>query len=187
VQRRFIEALQAVRIPRLRALGVITAETKTFLVRLGEVEQSVAVTLRKFPNQGSWSLFVCPRCGRHAQVLRLLDGAVVCRRCCISRGVRPRADTMTVRQRAILRIPKLRAMLESDKPLRLKPSTLWGKMERRSRLEAALRECEFRVAKVRSSRKKLEAIVDPCDEPDFEAPKRRWPRSKPKLFEPVDR
>lgn len=63
MQRRSIDDLQAVRIPRLRALGLITAETTQFLVRLGEIEQSVAVTLRKFPNQGSWSLFVCRRVG----------------------------------------------------------------------------------------------------------------------------
>jgi hypothetical protein len=52
---------------------------------------------------------------------------------------------MSVRQRAEHRIPKLRAMLESEAPLRLKP-VLWGKMERRKRLEAALRRCEFIVA-----------------------------------------
>jgi hypothetical protein len=52
---------------------------------------------------------------------------------------------MAVRQRAEHRIPKLRAMLESDVSLRLKPH-LWGKMERRKRLEAALRGCEFLVS-----------------------------------------
>ena len=90
---------------------------------------------------------------------------------------------MSVRQRAAHRIPKLRAVLESDKPLRLKPSTLWGTMERRKRLEAALRECEYRAAQVRSPRK-TKTIVDPCDEPDFKPPRRPWPRLKSKLSEP---
>jgi hypothetical protein len=126
-------------------LDLITAETREFVVRLGEVEQAVAVTLRKFPNQGSWSLFVCPTCGRCAQVLRLLDDVLVCRRCCIRRGVRHRCELMGPRQRAEVRIPRLRAMLESPTSLRLKP-VLWGKMERRKRLEAALRRCEFIVA-----------------------------------------
>ena len=36
--------------------------------------------------------------------------------------------TMSVRQRAEHRIPKLRAMLESETSLRLKP-VLWGKMD----------------------------------------------------------
>jgi hypothetical protein len=49
---------------------------------------------------------------------------------------------MSVRQRAEHRIPKLRAKLESVESLRLKPH-LWGKMERRSRLEAALWRAEY--------------------------------------------
>jgi hypothetical protein len=57
---------------------------------------------------------------------------------------------MGLRQRAEHRIPKLRAMLESDVSLRLKPH-LWGTMERRSRLEAALRRAEYIVS--RSSRR----------------------------------
>ena len=51
---------------------------------------------------------------------------------------------MSVRQRAEHRIPKLRAMLERTDSARLKP-VLWGKMERRSRLEAALKRAEFVV------------------------------------------
>jgi hypothetical protein len=51
---------------------------------------------------------------------------------------------MSVRQRAEHRIPKLRAMLERTGSARLKP-VLWGKMERRSRLEAALRRAELIV------------------------------------------
>lgn len=144
--KRFADDLPSIKISRLRALDIVAAETTELVVRLGEVEQSVAVTLRKFPNRGSWSLFVCPTCGRQAQVLRLLNGAVVCRRCCISRGVCPCTWPMSPRQRAEHRIPKLRAKLESADSLRLKPH-LWGKMERRKRLEAALRRCEFIVAR----------------------------------------
>jgi hypothetical protein len=72
---------------------------------------------------------------------------------------------------------KLKAMLESAESLRFKPH-LWGRMERRSHIEAALRECEFRVAQ-RGAPRKTKTIVDVCDEPDFVAPKRPWPRSKP--------
>jgi hypothetical protein len=56
--------------------------------------------------------------------------------------VRPRTSTMSVRQRAERRIQKLSAMLKSAQSLRLKPH-LWGKMERRSRLEEALRRAEY--------------------------------------------
>jgi hypothetical protein len=52
---------------------------------------------------------------------------------------------MKPRRRAEHRIPKLRAMLESEQSLRLKP-VLWGTMERRKRFEAALARCEYIVA-----------------------------------------
>ena len=70
--------------------------------------------------------------------MRLLNGRLLRSRCFQARGVLYRAVPAGLRQRAALRIPKLRAMLESDKPLRLKPSTMRGKMERRARHEAAL-------------------------------------------------
>ena len=90
--RQFIDDLLAVSASRLRAADIITAETTAFVVRLGDVEQVVAVTLRKFPNGGSWSLFFCPTCGRRAQVLRALNGILVCWRCCFRYGVRYRCE-----------------------------------------------------------------------------------------------
>jgi hypothetical protein len=45
-------------------------------------------------------------------------------------------------------------MLESEASLRLKP-VLWGKMERRSRLKAALARAEFLVARLRLSESSL--------------------------------
>jgi hypothetical protein len=135
--RRFIDDLPAVKISRLRALDLVTAETTEFTVRLGDIEQTVAVKLRKFPSGGSWSLLICPTCGRRARVLRSLNGCLRCWRCLHARGVRYRAWPASVRQRAAMRVPKLRAMLESTQSLRLKP-VLWGTMERRERHEAAL-------------------------------------------------
>ena len=52
-----------------------------------------------------------------------------------------------------MRIPKLCAMLESEEPLRLKPSTLWGTMEKRSRHEASLRR-NVLIATLRNGRHK---------------------------------
>jgi ribosomal protein L37AE/L43A len=115
-------------------------------VGVGDLGVEVGLYLQRFANGGSWSLFRCPSCGRKARVLRLLEGSVVCRRCCIARGVRPRTSPMSVRQRAERRISKLKAMLESERSLRLKPH-LWGKLERRSRLETALARAEFIVSR----------------------------------------
>jgi hypothetical protein len=61
----------------LRALGDVTAATKSTTVVLDGCEFNVAVALRRFPNGGGWSKFVCPGCGWSVRVLRLLDGAVV--------------------------------------------------------------------------------------------------------------
>jgi hypothetical protein len=144
VGRIFQDDLPSISISRLRATGVITAETTEFVVRLGDVEQTVGVKARRFPNGGGWSSFVAPCCSRQVRVLKLLEGALVCCRCLPRRGVWPRTWPMSVRQRAEHRIPKLRAMLQSEQPLRLKPQR-WGKMERRSRLEAALRQAELLV------------------------------------------
>jgi hypothetical protein len=176
----YLDDLRIIAIPRLRALGLVTAEMTEFVVRIGDVEQNVGLTVRKFPNGGSWSQFICPACGWKVRMLRLLDGAVLCTRCCIRRGASPRVWSMSVKQRAERRIPRLRAMLESPTSLRLKPSTLWGRMERRSRMEAALREAEFRVAQsgIVRARARADRVEDPCDEADFQPPRRPWPGLK---------
>jgi hypothetical protein len=141
VARIFQDDLPSVGVSRLRANGTITAETTRTTIGLADVEVEVGLSLQKFPNGGSWSLFRCPSCGRKARTLRLFEGCVIWR-CCVSRGVLYRSEPMSVRRRAELRIPKLRAKLESAESLRLKPH-LWGKMERRLRLEAALRRAEY--------------------------------------------
>ena len=180
--RRFVDDLPVVKISRLRALDIIAAEMTEFVVRVGDVEQRVAVKLRKFPNGGSWSLFVCPTCEHPAKVLRALNGVLVCWRCCFRLGVRYRCEPVGQRRRVELRLPRLRAMLESKESLRLKPH-LWGTMERRKRHEAALARHEFIVAQTGSPRKKISATIDPGSEPDFVAPKRPWPGRKSKLSE----
>ena len=140
----FQDDLPSVGISRLRACGVITAEMTRATIGFANVKVEVDLSLQKFPNGGSWSLFLCPSCGRKARTLRLLEGCVFCWRCCVSRGVRYRCEPMGSRRRAEHRIPKLRAKLESAASLRLKPH-LWGTMERRSRLEAALQRAELIV------------------------------------------
>jgi hypothetical protein len=108
--------------------------------------------LHKFPNGGSWSLFMAPCCGRRAKALRLYEGDLLCRLCLVARGVLWRCEPASLRRRAEMRIPKLKAMLESEAPLRLKPH-LWGKLERRKRHEATLARCEHIVAKAKFKRR----------------------------------
>jgi hypothetical protein len=136
-EKRFIDDLPAVHISRLRALGVVTADMQQFTVALGDVTAVVGVSLLQFPNGGSWSFFVCPTCGKSVRTLRSLNGVIVCKRCCVARGVRYRCEPTGARQRAAMRAPKLFERLNSEASLRLKPH-LWGTMERRSRYEETL-------------------------------------------------
>jgi hypothetical protein len=152
----------SIKVIGLRALA------KLFIQAAGSDSRHVQHV--RFPNGGGWSFFVCP-CGRRCRALRLLEGAVVCRNCCERRRIRWRASSMSRRQRAEHRIPKLKAMLESPAPLRLKPALKWSAMEKRLRHEATLRECEFRA--VRKVKAEVEAAPDPAGEPGFRVP-RRW-------------
>jgi hypothetical protein len=144
VKRLFVDDLPSVSISRLRAIGVITTEMHKAVIGFGDLEVEVDLTHRYFANNGSWSFFRCPQCGRRVRTLRLLCGDVLCKRCCARRGVRYRCEPLSVKKRAELRIPKLKAMLGSEVSLRLKP-VLWGKLERRSRLQAALERAEYVV------------------------------------------
>ena len=164
--------LPAVKISRLCATGIVTADMANAVVSLGGVEAIIGLAHTRFPNGGGWSYFICPACGRMAQRLRLFAGQLLCSRCLVRHGVRGRLEPLTVRQRAELRAPELRARLSSSTSERLKPH-LWGTMERRGRLEAVLREAEFRVAQLRVPRKKVAAAIDPCDELDYKPPKTR--------------
>ena len=134
--------LPSISVSRLRASGAIAAETLCTMVAGVEVR----LDLVKFANGGSWSFFLCPHCGRRSRTLKLFEGCMLCWRCCHRRGARYRVWTRALRGRAEHRIPKLKAVLESETSLRLKPH-LWGKMERRPRMEAALARCEYVVSK----------------------------------------
>jgi hypothetical protein len=139
-----IDDMPMVSASRLRAQGVIRAEDATAAVAFGDAEFTVSLSLVRFPNGGSWSFFICA-CGRRCRTLRLFDGELGCKGCLERRGFRYRVLSLPEYERAKRRIPKLRAMLESETPLRRKPHLLWSKLERRKRLEAALRKAELLV------------------------------------------
>ncbi|MFY9970994.1 MAG: hypothetical protein WAK41_16485 [Roseiarcus sp.] len=132
-----IDDLPSVSVSRLRALGEITAQTKVTSVGFGEVSFNVALSLRRFPNGGSWSFFLCP-CGRRARVLRLFEGGLACRQCLGARGLRPRVQLIRTEKRASYLAPKRLERLNSTTPARIHPRP--GRMlDRRANLEIALR------------------------------------------------
>jgi hypothetical protein len=129
-------------VSRLRAAGVITAETTVTTVVFGDQSFDVAVVHRRFPNGGGWSFFACP-CGHRARILRLEGGSLGCKRCLEARGFRYRAAGLSGVERMARTIPRLRARLLGG-PARLHPRP--GRvLDRRVLLEAALRRAELNL------------------------------------------
>jgi hypothetical protein len=132
-----IDDLPAVSASRLRALGDIMAEMKTATVKFDDMEFVVALSLRRFPNGGTWSFFVCA-CGRRARILRLFEGGLACSRCLGARGLRPRVQLIRTERRAAYHAPRIFSRLNSTTPARIHPRP--GRMlDRRANLEAKLR------------------------------------------------
>jgi hypothetical protein len=130
-------------VSRLRAEGAISAGMTSVRIGFGAIELKREVRLehRHFPNGGSWSFFLCPRCERRVRRLRLNDGRVMCSRCCgnfhcISYGSPEQRGTAREH-----RIEKLRKLID-DGPARLKPRS--GRiLDRRFWLTIALRRAEI--------------------------------------------
>ena len=148
----FFDELVGLTASRLRATGAIRLEDRQVLIPFGEQNKLIGVAHTKFPNGGSWSYLVCPKCGRRAKRLWLVDDAPRCRLCLEKLGVRYRAAygfgrTERLRERD-RRIDRLQAMLEGG-PMRFKPvPPNWGnrRLDRRNRLIAALQRAPSPLA-----------------------------------------
>jgi hypothetical protein len=145
----FFDELVSVSVSRLRATGVIRLEDRHGIIAFGEKQKVVGVAHTKFPNGGSWSYFRCPKCGRRAKKLWLIDDAPRCRLCLERLGVRNRAAygfgrTERLRERD-RRVDRLQAMLEGG-PMRYKPvPPNWGdrRLDRRNCLTATLQRARI--------------------------------------------
>jgi hypothetical protein len=145
----FFDQLVSVGVSRLRATGAIRLEDRQALVPFGDRNKLIGVDHSVFPNGGSWSYLVCPKCGRRAKRLWLVDDAPRCRHCLEKLGVRYRSAygfgrTERLRERD-RRVDRLQAMLEGG-PMRVKPvPPNWGnrRLDRRNRLTAALQRARI--------------------------------------------
>jgi hypothetical protein len=145
----FFDELVSIAASRLKATGVIKLENQWALIPFGEQTKLVGVAHTVFKNGGSWSYFICPKCGRRAKRLWLADDAPRCRLCLEKLGVRYRAAygfgrTERLRERD-RRIDRLQAMLEGG-PMRFKPvPPNWGnrRLDRRIRLTWALHQARI--------------------------------------------
>jgi hypothetical protein len=145
----FFDELVTLTASHLRATGAIRLEDRHGVIAFGDKQKLVGLAHTKFPNGGSWSYFICPRCDRRAKRLWLIDDAPCCVKCCWSLGVRYRSAygfgrTARLRQRD-RRIDRLEAMLEGG-PMRVKPvPPNWGnrRLDRRNRLTWSLRRARI--------------------------------------------
>jgi hypothetical protein len=93
----FFDELVSLDAARLKAAGAIRSEDRHGVIAFGDEGhcgercKCIGVTHTKFPNGGSWSYFVCPRCGGRKKKLWLVNEAPRCLSCCWSLGVRFRS------------------------------------------------------------------------------------------------
>jgi hypothetical protein len=144
MSRIFQDDLLSVNSARLRALGVIVPGAATAIVSFGEgadaLKREIRVWHREWSHGRGLSLFLCPRCGGKAQILRVYDGAVWCRNCLKRAGVQYKIAYGTEAEQAearARRIEKLRAKLNGGS-LRVHPREGRG-IERRRPLELSLK------------------------------------------------
>jgi hypothetical protein len=96
-RRVFFDQLLSLTASRLKATGAIRLEDRQGVIAFGdegdrvERRRCIGVAHTTFPNGGSWSYFVCPRCGGRKKKLWLIDDAPRCLSCCWSLGVRYRS------------------------------------------------------------------------------------------------
>jgi hypothetical protein len=140
----FFDQLVSVGVSRLKASGAIRLEDRQVVIPFGEQNKLIGVAHTIFWNHGSWSYLVCPKCGRRAKRLWLVNEAPRCLNCCWALGVRYRSAYAFGRTARLgerdRRVDRLEAMLEGG-PMRLKPvPPSWGnrRLDRRNRLTWAL-------------------------------------------------
>jgi hypothetical protein len=90
----FFDELVSLTASRLRATGAIRMEDRQGVIAFGDEDHGgerrkcIGVAHTKCHNGGSWSYFICPRCGGRRKKLWLVDDAPRCLSCCWSFGVR---------------------------------------------------------------------------------------------------
>jgi hypothetical protein len=85
--RRFFDEFLCVKIPRLRATGVVQLDAPHAIIQVGDRQKLIGLAHVRFRNGGSWSLFRCATCARRANRLWLIEDRPLCRHCCEGIGI----------------------------------------------------------------------------------------------------
>jgi hypothetical protein len=125
-QRRFFDEFLCVKIPRLRATGVVQLDAPHAIIQVGERQKLISLAHVRFRNGGSWSLFRCPKCARRANRLWLIEDRPQCVRCCNCLNIWHRTkwgfgrrERLTAKDKVL---DELITKLEAAEPLRFNPA-----------------------------------------------------------------
>ena len=130
--RRFFDEFAKVRVSRFRADGTIDPTKNQAIIPFPNgTNKLIGVKHTWFAKGGGWSYFVCPRCGRRAANLWLVEDAPRCVKCCDAMNIKHASmygfGREERRRAADKRLDQLIAKLEATEPLRLKPTPKsWG-------------------------------------------------------------
>lgn len=135
-----IDDLPLQKVSAMVARGEISRQSKTALVRFDgcDVEYQLGVRIDYMPSGGFWAKLLCPKCGRGAQRVRLLDGVPCCGRCCKATGLIYRSQSVATGKRYAVTAPPRLAKLNSERSL-FAHHHHGGMLERRRNIEFALR------------------------------------------------
>jgi hypothetical protein len=124
--RRFLDEFLCVKIPRLRATGVVQLDAPHAIIQVGDRQKLIGLAHVRFRNGGSWSLFRCPKCARRANRLWLVEDRPLCARCCNGLNIRHRTKWGFGRQERLRardqKLDELIAKLDATTPLRVNPA-----------------------------------------------------------------
>ena len=85
--RRFLDEFLCVKIPRLRAMGVVQLDAPHAIIQVGDRQKLIGLAHVRFRNGGSWSLFRCATCAHRANRLWIIEDRPLCRHCCEGIGI----------------------------------------------------------------------------------------------------
>jgi hypothetical protein len=146
--RRFFDEFLCVKIPRLRAMGVVQLDAPHAIIQVGDRRKLIGLAHVRFRNGGSWSLFRCATCARRANRLWLIEDRPLCRHCCEGIGIVHRSKWGFGRHERLRardqKLDELIAKLDTAVSLRINPAPKhWrGKAQLVANSEASPTECD---------------------------------------------
>lgn len=129
--RRFFDEFEKVRVSRFRATGVIDPAKRTALIPFPNSSRVKLIDTAhtQLKHGGGYSYFACPKCGKLAGALYLIDDAPRCGKCCNALNIWERSKygfgLDARRQASDQHLDRLIAKLETSEPLRLKTPASW--------------------------------------------------------------